>query len=1251
MNQFTVTDGIASIGASTVTADAAITISSGAELTISSGSFTADAASDIDGTLSITSTGTYDANADFDATGAAVTFSGAGSIEMSGSITKLGTSFTEGSGTIKYDGAGVQGIFNTTYNNLIIDQNSTKSATADLDIDGNLTIDNSATLDMSASNFNMVIDGDYTLTSGTFSSRTGTVTFSGAGAQSLTPGSSSFYNLTTATNGTNVTIQADVTVTNNLTIANNTTIDAGSNRAITIGGNWSNSGTFTDQAGTVTFNGGGAQTVTSGGSDFYNLTTTGASTAVTLADAMTIANDLSIASSSSLDVSGSNFSIGIKGNWSNSATFVDQAGTVTFDGGDAQTVTSGGSDFYNLITTGALTVVTLADAMTIANDLSIASSSSLDVSGSNFSIGIKGNWSNSATFVDQAGTVTFNGGGAQTVTSGGSDFYNLTTTGASTAVTLADAMTIANDLTIASSSSLDVSGSNYSIGVKGNWSNSATFVNQAGTVTFNGSAAQTISGTNTFYDLTINNTHGSSKVSANGSTLTVQDDLLVSDGIFESASDYVDVTISAGATLELSGDITVSGDWSNSGTFTPSTNTVTFDGGVAQSLTSGGSSFYDLTTATASTDVTIQDALVVSNDLTIAASTTLDAGSDQAISVGGNWDNGNGGTFISASNTVTFNGSGAQTVTTGGTGTGNDFNNVTITNTAASPATDYVQTSGAIKVDGTLDVTDGQFMPAVSSDFVNVTLSSINGKLKQAGLGTITVSGTWNNIGGSSASFDGNNGTVSFDGGVAQSVTSGGISFNFFRTATSGTVVTIQDALIVAKTLTIEANTTLDAGSNQAISVGSYWTNSGTFTSASGTVTFNGTLSQVITTGGVGTGNDFYNLIIANTGNPAGSNVSTSGEIKVTGTLDVSDGLFIPATSSEFLDVTVSTDGFLETAASSSITVSGNWSDAAGTFTPNTGTVVMDGTSKTIATGASNEFYNLTIDGTVTTSTSNDVNVQNLLTVNSSKTLTVSPGDVMTLEDATIAGTLTVNTDGSNSTTLDFSTATGNVDFAITGTLNLDGENDTRRAIVSSDDDSRIDFDISGVGVLNADYFAMSYPTAAGFTINSTGTQVVSYGNFDGPDGATGVLLDLSGTGTISSPSSAGEITGFNFENTGAGGGTNGINVKSNSSTQLITFTSYGGTLASDATVGEDNDDDGDNKLYFFNNEYYSSGSTNAPNAAASWFSLTNGTGLSPSDFTNSSHKFIVQSGDVYTATANWTVAGEIQVIGELSTG
>ena len=43
--------------------------------------------------------------------------------------------------------------------------------------------------------------------------------------------------------------------------------------------------------------------------------------------------------------------------------------------------------------------------------------------------------------------------------------------------------------------------------------------------------------------------------------------LNITDGIFESASDYHDVTIASGATLELTGDITVSGNWTNDGTF------------------------------------------------------------------------------------------------------------------------------------------------------------------------------------------------------------------------------------------------------------------------------------------------------------------------------------------------------------------------------------------------------------------------------------------------------------------------------------------------------------------------------------------------------------------------------------------------------------------------------------------------------------------------------------------------------------
>ena len=94
-------------------------------------------------------------------------------------------------------------------------------------------------------------------------------------------------------------------------------------------------------------------------------------------------------------------------------------------------------------------------------------------------------------------------------------------------------------------------------------------------------------------------------------------------------------------------------------------------------------------------------------------------------------------------------------------------------------------------------------------------------------------------------------------------------------------------------------------------------------------------------------------------------------------------------------------------------------------------------------------------------------------------------------------------------------------------------------------------------------------------------------------------------------------------------------------------MTSYGGTLASSSSVGEANDDDDDNKIFFFNNEYYSHNNNN-PNTLAIGTRLQMVLELVQADFTNSSHKFIVQSGDIYTATGNWTVAGEIQVIGEL---
>jgi hypothetical protein len=78
-------------------------------------------------------------------------------------------------------------------------------------------------------------------------------------------------------------------------------------------------------------------------------------------------------------------------------------------------------------------------------------------------------------------------------------------------------------------------------------------------------------------------------VDASGSTLTVENLLHVQDGVFLSATDFHDVTIDAGGTLELDSDSTVSGDWTNDGTFVHNTYQITFDGSGGDQAIGGGS--------------------------------------------------------------------------------------------------------------------------------------------------------------------------------------------------------------------------------------------------------------------------------------------------------------------------------------------------------------------------------------------------------------------------------------------------------------------------------------------------------------------------------------------------------------------------------------------------------------------------------------------------------------------------------------
>ncbi|MEN8203132.1 MAG: hypothetical protein ABFS28_11095, partial [Bacteroidota bacterium] len=102
-------------------------------------------------------------------------------------------------------------------------------------------------------------------------------------------------------------------------------------------------------------------------------------------------------------------------------------------------------------------------------------------------------------------TVIYSGTVAQTFKSPQTSYYNLSTDGSGTK-SMAGNLDINGDLSLYGSSTLDVV-SNYSINLAGDWINTlGTFNEQTGTVIFDGTTDQNITGAETFYNLTFSNT-------------------------------------------------------------------------------------------------------------------------------------------------------------------------------------------------------------------------------------------------------------------------------------------------------------------------------------------------------------------------------------------------------------------------------------------------------------------------------------------------------------------------------------------------------------------------------------------------------------------------------------------------------------------------------------------------------------------------------------------------------------------------
>ncbi len=218
--------------------------------------------------------------------------------------------------------------------------------------------------------------GDITLV--TVTGAATTITNNNASGGGSTAGALTLGSLTLNTQGT-FTLGAALNVTNDLIITAGT-LDvspancSGAACAITVGGNWSNSGTFVPETGTVTFNGtASGKTITTGGSTFNNIAINGTGGAWALQGTnVTVSGNVAISAGTLTSCSGT---LSVGGNWLQAGgTFTHNSGTVDFNGSGTQDVSLGSSSFNNFTHSGSSTLYSWAYKKAVTIDYTKVSS-------------------------------------------------------------------------------------------------------------------------------------------------------------------------------------------------------------------------------------------------------------------------------------------------------------------------------------------------------------------------------------------------------------------------------------------------------------------------------------------------------------------------------------------------------------------------------------------------------------------------------------------------------------------------------------------------------------------------------------------------------------------------------------------------------------------------------------------------------------------------------------------------------------
>jgi predicted outer membrane repeat protein len=505
------------------------------------------------------------------------------------------------------------------------------------------------------------------------------------------------------------------------------------------------------------------------------------------------------------------------------AAAVNVSGTLTTIGGDIE-ITTGGAWTNNTGSTLAPTNVVMVGGTFNMNNSTMNVSGNLTIGpgpvvGSTFNgntgtVNIQGNFVLNAggapatTLNAGTGTFNFNGTSAQSISNGTAiTFFNLTDSNVTNPLTLNNSLAV--------NGTLNVNGVNAILSPA-----AGAVISGTGTLTGTGTArASRIAATPDFLtqytitnktltnltidysgagNQTVNNTPAYSKLRISGSgTKTLQGNTVIPSNL----------DIIAGATFASGNfNFALGGNWTNGGTFTPGTGTVTFQGTTGTQLLTGNTTFFNLTLNNSGATTSFGNTTTtIGNDL-VATAGTMD-GSVSTIIFTGVTDN--IGSIGGANPKNFFNLQiNSPAVITNSTGA-----NITIENNYANAGT-FNQAAALTTIFDVDNTADGAhtLAGAGTTTFGNVTINASN--TVDGGTHSFNVIGAAFSVNGT---FSGNADTVNFNGGVAQSITGNGTKNFFGLMINNGNGVQVVNGTgavdaFVGGLLTLNANLTVPAG-------------------------------------------------------------------------------------------------------------------------------------------------------------------------------------------------------------------------------------------------------------------------------------------------------------------------------------------------------------------------------------------------------------------------------------------------------